>query len=121
MVGPERAGRKVGEWGEPEATGPRADPFTPAESDRVCAPVAANILEVSEKEAETTGRMAVAGGQRQRAAPSVAAAASESILPQVQEKWPGKGGKGRPGASGTGQVGRRGSTGGKGQQGTRGR
>ena len=125
------AGGKVGERGEPEATGPRADPFNPAECDWAGALVVAEILEGSLKEEEAVGMMAVSGGQRQPAAPALPAApavpedAMKSMLPKVQwkdkgqtrasaardrrdrgrQQGRGRGGKRRQGIRGKGQAG----------------
>ena len=52
----QRADGRGGQRGEPGATGPRADPFNPAESDRASALVVANILEVSEEEGGGWGK-----------------------------------------------------------------
>ena len=103
---------KGGERGEPKVKEPRADPFNPAEFDRVDISVVEDILEVSDTEAEEAGReggKAVAGGHRQPAAPNVPAAAMVSILPEVQGKGKGKGGKGHQGAGGKGQAGGQGA------------
>ena len=91
------AGGKAGERGEPEATGPRADPFNLAESDRLGALVVADILEVSEEEGEEARRMVLAGSQRLPAAPDVLLADMKSILPAVQRKEEGKGRRGLTG------------------------
>ena len=73
-------GGKGGEPGEPNVMEPRADPFDPAEYSRVGMSVVEDILEVSDTEAKDTGSSAVAGVQRQPAAPNVPAAAMKSIL-----------------------------------------
>ena len=64
------AGRRGAQRGEPEVTGPRADLFNPATSDRPSASMVADILEVSEEEGEGAGRTLVAKGHRQRTEPN---------------------------------------------------
>ena len=81
----------------------------------------AETLEVSDEEGEGAERMVMAGGQRQPAAPNVAAAAMKWILPEVQRKEEGKGGQGRPGTGGTGHGGTGESTGGQGGKAPEGR
>ena len=115
------AGGKGGKQGESDATGPLAETFTPAESDRPGASVVTDILEVSEEEGEGAGRMAVVGGQRQLVAPNVPAAAIKGILPAVQRKEEGKGERGQPGTGVTGCVSTGGHIGGQGQTGTGGK
>ena len=55
-------GGKGGERGAPEAAGSRADPFNPAESDRLGALVVADILEVLQEAGEKARRMVPASG-----------------------------------------------------------
>ena len=109
------AGGKRGGRGGPMAAGRRLVPFNPAESDRPGTSVVADILEVTEEEGEGGGRMVVAGGHRQLAAPNVQAPAMKSILPAVQRKEEGKCGQGRPRTRFQGHVGTGGHTGGRGR------
>ena len=115
------AGGKGGERGEAETTGPRAEKFNLAESDRPGVSLVADILKVSEEEGEGAGRRVVAGGQRQPAAQKVPPASMKSILPAMQRKEEGKGGQGWPGTGVTGHGGAGGHTEGVGRQGTGGK
>ena len=117
--------------GQRAAEGPGADPFNDGDvradvdvrrkewrSQRES--VIADILEVSEDEAEGAGRMAVEGGPGQLSAPNEPAVAMKSILPEVRRQEEGKGGRGQleAGAAGSGDSSV--STGGRGQAGTTG-
>ena len=74
---------KGGGMGGAQGHGAAGRPSQPAECDRDGASVVGDILEALEEEVEETGRMAMAGGQRQPAAVNVLAAAISSILPEV--------------------------------------
>ena len=60
-----------------------ANPYNAAEYDRSGMSLVDDILK-AEPEAEVRGRVAVAGGQRQPAAPNVPLAAMKSVLPEVE-------------------------------------
>ena len=105
------------ERGEQAVARRRADPFNPAESDRLDGSVVDDILVVSEDEGEEARRMAVEVGPVQPAAPNVPAAAMKSVLPEVRRKEEGKSRRGRAGAGASegGDIGVR--TGGRGHTG----
>ena len=111
----------------------RADPFNIADviagvDMRRGESMVADILVVSEEDAEGARRMAVEGAPGQLTAPNVPAAAMKSILPEVRRQEEGKAGRGRPAAGAPGRgdssvrtTGRgRTGKGGKGQAGTSG-
>ena len=107
------AGGKGGATGGAQGPGPRADAFNLAEGDKPGVSVSANILEVSDEEEEVAGRMVLAGGQRQPAAPDAPGAAMKMIVPAVHRKEKGKGRRELPGTGVTGHVGTSRRTGGQ--------